>query len=104
MIHLLGASAIYLTALQAAINAPTDALPRLPHEAAAKAKSEKVAGDAIEAFCAPPAPARWTRSRAPSSASDMKNKMSQQGRRRRRRDDGRRLCRDAGRPLSFMAA
>jgi hypothetical protein len=50
MIALLAASAINLTALQATISAPTDAFRGCLREAASKAKSEKVAGDAIEAY------------------------------------------------------
>jgi hypothetical protein len=50
MIALVLASAINLTALQASIAAPTDAFRGCLREAATKAKSEKVAGDAIEAY------------------------------------------------------
>ena len=50
MIALLGASVIYLTAMQASIAGPTDAFRGCLREAATKAKSEKVAGDAIEAY------------------------------------------------------
>jgi hypothetical protein len=50
MIVLLGASAIYLTAMQATIAAPTEAFRGCLREAVTKAKSEKVAGDAIEAY------------------------------------------------------
>ena len=50
MITLLIASAINLTALQASIAAPTNAFRTCLREAAAKAKTEKVAGDAIEAY------------------------------------------------------
>jgi len=50
MIALLGASAITLTALQATINAPTEAFRGCLKEAVAKAKNEKVGGDAIEAY------------------------------------------------------
>jgi hypothetical protein len=50
MIALVVASAINLTALQASITAPTDAFRGCLREAASKAKSEKVAGDAIEAY------------------------------------------------------
>lgn len=50
MIALLGATAITLTALQATINAPTEAFRGCLREAASKATSEKVAGDAIEAY------------------------------------------------------
>ena len=50
MIALLAASAITLTALQASINAPTQAFRGCLREAAAKAGNEKVGGDAIEAY------------------------------------------------------
>jgi hypothetical protein len=50
MIALLGASALTLSALQASIAAPTDAFRGCLREAATKAKGEKVAGDAIEAY------------------------------------------------------
>ena len=50
MIALLGGSAIILTALQASINAPTDAFRGCLREAAAKATNEKVGGDDIEAY------------------------------------------------------
>jgi hypothetical protein len=50
MIALLGATAITLTALQATINAPTEAFRGCLREAASKATSEKVGGDAIEAY------------------------------------------------------
>lgn len=50
MIALLGATAITLTALQATINAPTEAFRGCLREAASKATSEKVAPDAIEAY------------------------------------------------------
>jgi hypothetical protein len=50
MIALLGASALVLSALQASISAPTDAFRGCLREAATKAKSDKVTGDAIEAY------------------------------------------------------
>ena len=50
MIAILGASAITLTALQATINAPTEAFRTCLHEASDKATKEKVAGDAFEAY------------------------------------------------------
>ena len=50
MIGLLVASAINLTALQASIAAPTSAFRGCLRDAAAKAKGEKVGGDAIEAY------------------------------------------------------
>src|SRR5215212_10284386 len=50
MIALMIASAINLTALQASISAPTTAFRGCLREAASKAKSEKVAADAIEDY------------------------------------------------------
>ena len=50
MIALLGASAIYLTGLQAAISAPTEAFRACLRQASAKASGEKVAGTAYEAY------------------------------------------------------
>ena len=50
MITLLMASAVYLSGLQASISVPTDAFRGCLREAAAKAKGEKVGGDAIEAY------------------------------------------------------
>ena len=50
MFALLIASAINLTAVQASISAPTTAFRGCLREAATKAKSEKVTGDAIEAY------------------------------------------------------
>ena len=50
MIASLGASAIILAALQASISGPTGAFRGCLREAATKATSEKVAGDAIEAY------------------------------------------------------
>jgi hypothetical protein len=50
MIALLGASALTLAALQASIAAPTSAFRGCLHDAAAKATSEKVSADTIEAY------------------------------------------------------
>ncbi len=50
MIGLLSASAITLAALQASINAPTDAFRGCLREATAKAGNDHVAPDAIEAY------------------------------------------------------
>lgn len=50
MIALLGASAFFVTALQAGINAPTDAFRGCLKTAATKATADKVAGDAVEAY------------------------------------------------------
>ena len=50
MIALLIASAINLTGLQASITAPTNAFRGCLREAVAKAKNDKVTGDAIETY------------------------------------------------------
>lgn len=50
MIILLMASSIALSGLQASITAPTSAFRGCLRDAAAKAKGEKVAGDAIEGY------------------------------------------------------
>lgn len=50
MIVLLVASAISLSGLQASIAAPTEAFRGCLHDAANKAKGDKVAGDAIETY------------------------------------------------------
>ena len=50
MIALLGASAITLAALQATINAPTEAFRGCLRESSEKANKEKVAADAIDAY------------------------------------------------------
>jgi hypothetical protein len=50
MIVLIGATVMYLTALQASITAPTEAFRACLREAATKASGEKVAGTAYEAY------------------------------------------------------
>ena len=50
MIALLGASALTLVALQAGINAPTEAFRGCLREASTKAANEKVGADAIETY------------------------------------------------------
>ncbi|MBV9527405.1 hypothetical protein [Sphingomonas sp.] len=50
MIFLVGASAIYLTALQASINAPRSAFQACLKASVDKASAAKVDGDAYEAF------------------------------------------------------
>ena len=50
VIGLVGATAVILAALQASINAPTDAFRNCLKEASAKATAEKVAGDAFETY------------------------------------------------------
>jgi hypothetical protein len=77
MIALLVASAINLTALQASISAPTDAFRGCLREAAAKAKTEKVAGDAIEAYLRNACTAKMGTLKAALMAFRLKNGMSQ---------------------------
>ena len=50
MIALVGATSIILAALQASINAPTEAFRNCLKDASTKATSEKIAGDAYEAY------------------------------------------------------
>lgn len=50
MIALVMASAMFLTGLQATINAPTSAFRGCLKQAGEKAKNEKVSGDAVEAY------------------------------------------------------
>jgi hypothetical protein len=50
MIALLGASAMFLAATQAGINAPTEAFRACLKQASTKASGEKVGADAIEAY------------------------------------------------------
>ncbi len=50
MIALLGVSAMFLTASQATISAPTEAFRACLKQASTKAGGEKVAGDAIEGY------------------------------------------------------
>ena len=50
MIVILGATSIVLAALQASITAPTEAFRNCLKEASTKATTEKVAGDAYEAY------------------------------------------------------
>jgi hypothetical protein len=76
MIALLTASAITLTALQATISAPTDAFRGCLREAATKAKAEKVAGDAIEAYLKNACSAQMTTLKSAVVVFRMKNGMS----------------------------
>ena len=50
MIVLIGATAIYLTVLQASINAPTEAFRSCLKQASTKASGEKVGGEAFETY------------------------------------------------------
>jgi hypothetical protein len=76
MIILLGASAIYLTALQAVINAPRDAFKTCLKESVAKAATQKVDGDAYEAFVRNECGAQLNSFKSAVVGFDMKNKMS----------------------------
>jgi hypothetical protein len=64
MIALLAIPAIYLTALQGVINAPRDAFRNCLKEASAKATTEKVAGNAYEA---------WVRAACTGQLSGLRN-------------------------------
>jgi hypothetical protein len=75
MIALLMASAITLTALQASIAGPTDAFRGCLREAATKAKSEKVAGDAIEAYLKTACTAKMSSLKSALISFRMKNGM-----------------------------
>lgn len=76
MIFLVGASAIYLTALQASINAPRSAFQTCLREAADKAAAQKVDGDGFEAFVHTACDAKMSSFKAAVAAFDMKNRMS----------------------------
>ena len=76
MIALLGASAIFLAGLQAAINAPTDAFRSCLREASAKANTEKVAGNAYEAYARSACSAQMTALKSAVVAFRMKNGMA----------------------------
>jgi hypothetical protein len=75
MIALLVASAINLAALQASIAVPTDAFRGCLREAATKAKSEKVAGDAIETYLKNACGAQMSTLKSAVVAFRMKNGM-----------------------------
>jgi hypothetical protein len=76
MIFLVGASAIYLTALQASINAPRSAFQTCLKNAVDKAQSQKVAGDGYEAFVRTECGGQMNSFRAAVTAFDIKNKMT----------------------------
>ena len=77
MIVLVAGSVIYLTALQATISAPRDAFRACLKAAAAKASSEKVGGDAIEAYLRSACSTQMGSLKAAVTAFDMKNGMAQ---------------------------
>ena len=76
MIALIGATAITLTALQASINAPTTAFRDCLKEASTKATTEKVAGDAYEAYARNACGVSLTGLKSAVVAFRMKNGMS----------------------------
>ena len=73
MIALLGASAIVLTAMQAGITAPTNEFRTCLKEASAKATTEKVAPDAIEAYLRNACTAQLDKLRSALIAFSVKN-------------------------------
>ena len=76
MIFLLGASAIYLTALQASINAPRSAFQTCLKESVGKATDQKVAGDGYEAFVRTSCGGQLNSFKSAVVSFDMQNKMS----------------------------
>jgi hypothetical protein len=76
MIALLVASAIHLAMLQASIAAPTGAFRSCLHDAATKAKSEKVPGNAIEAYLKNACSGQMSSLKAAIISFRMKNGMS----------------------------
>jgi len=76
MIAFVIASAINLTAVQASISAPTDAFRSCLCEAVSKAKSEKVSGDAIDAYLRNACTAQMSNLRDALIAFRMKNGMT----------------------------
>ncbi len=75
MIGLVGATVIILAALQASINAPTDAFRNCLKEASAKATGEKVGGDAFEAYARTACSVPMTSLKSAVVAFRMKNGM-----------------------------
>lgn len=76
MIILLGASAIYLTALQASINAPREAFAACLKASVEKAAAQKVAGDGYDAFVRTACSGQLDSLKSAVVSFDMKNKMS----------------------------
>ncbi len=76
MIALVGATAIYLIATQAAINAPRTAFTACLKQADTKATSQKVAGDAYEAFVRNTCSAQLQALRSAMVGFNVKNGMS----------------------------
>lgn len=76
MIFILGASAIYLTALQASINVPRDAFQACLKESVDKATAQKVGADGYEAFVRTECGGQLNTFKSAVTSFDMKNKMS----------------------------
>lgn len=76
MIALLGASAMFLTGLQATINAPRDAFRACIKQASLKAEKEKVAADAVEAYIRGACTAEHDKLKAALIAFSLKNGMA----------------------------
>jgi len=76
MIVLIGASAMFLTALQASINAPRDAFRVCLRDGVEKATSEKIGPDAIEAYLKANCSAPMGGLKAAVTAFNMKNGMA----------------------------
>jgi hypothetical protein len=76
MIFLLGASAIYLTALQASINAPRSAFQTCLKASVSKASEQKIDGDGYEAFVRSQCGGQLNSFKSAVVSFDMQNKMS----------------------------
>jgi hypothetical protein len=76
MIALLGASAIFLTGLQATINAPRDAFRACIKQAGTKAAADKVGADAYEAYVRAACTAEQDKLRSALIAFSLKNGMA----------------------------
>ncbi len=76
MIALVGASAMYLAALQASINAPREAFWTCAKEQRGKAKDQKVAPDAFEAYLRNACGSQLEALRSAIDAVDVKNGMA----------------------------
>ncbi|HKX91559.1 MAG TPA: hypothetical protein VJM15_03940 [Sphingomicrobium sp.] len=76
MIAVVGASAIFLIATQASINAPRDAFKTCLKEQTSKAANEKVATDAFEAYVRTGCAAQLGAFKSAVIAFDVKNKMT----------------------------
>jgi hypothetical protein len=76
MIFLVGASAIYLTALQASINAPRSAFESCLKASVEKASAQKVDGDGYDAFVRNACAGQLSSFKSAVVGFDIQNKMS----------------------------